>query len=166
MKKSLFVIILLVIWAGSLFAQSNSEVIRLSEPVYETEEFEVFGEKIDASAIKSAQRLTEIIDSPQKEGPVKLITTVAQVCRKKGCFFFASDKNYTARITFKDYGFFIPTDSEGKEVVLVGKFSEKILSEEQAKHFAEDAGKNPDEISGEQKEYSVVATSVVIPKQK
>ena len=97
---------------------------------------------------------------------ITLKTTVSEVCNKKGCFFIAQDGDYTARITFKDYSFFIPTDSKGKEVVLVGDFSMNTLSEEQAKHYAEDAGKDSESITGEQKEYSVVATSVVVPKSK
>lgn len=87
-----------------------------------------------------------------------------QICQKKGCFFVAQDQNYMVRVTFKDYGFFIPTDSQGKEVVLIGDFSVKTLSDEQARHYAEDSGNDPGAVSGEQKEYSVVATSIVVPK--
>lgn len=165
MKKLLFTIILML-FSTSVFAQASSEVIRLSEPVQETAEFEIFGADVDQSEFKSPSTLAEIINSGQEEGPVTLVTSVAQVCQKKGCFFMAQDENYSARVTFKDYGFFIPTDSQGKEVVLIGDFSVQTLSEEQAKHYAEDAGDNPDQISGEQKEYSVVATSIVVPKSK
>jgi hypothetical protein len=40
----------------------------------------------------------------------------------------------------------------------------KELSEEKAKHYAQDSGADPDAIEGPQKEYSVVATSVLIYK--
>ena len=131
----------------------------------ETEQFEIFGSEIDVEAL-SPKTLTEIIEGEDLSGLVTLKTTVAEVCTKKGCFFIAEEGDYTARITFKEYSFFIPTDSQGKEVMLVGDFSIETLSEEKAKHYAEDAGKNADEIKGEQKEYSVVATSVVVPKSK
>ena len=166
MIKRIFIIALFITCTSAVFAQPNNNLIRLSEPAYETEKYELFGEPIKESDFQPAVRLAEIVDSKQKEGPVKLVTTVAQVCQKKGCFFIARDENYTARITFKEYGFFIPTDSEGKEVVLVGEFSVKTLSEDQAKHFAEDAGENPGKISGDQKEYSVVASSIIVPKSK
>jgi hypothetical protein len=38
-----------------------------------------------------------------------------------------------------------------------------VLSEAQARHFAEDTGDDPNKISGPREEYTIVATSVVIP---
>ena len=162
--KKLFLIGITLLFSAPLVAQTETEVIRLSEPVQQTDEFEVFGAEMDYENMKP-QTLGQII-ADGADGEVALVTTVAQVCQMKGCFFVAQDGEHTARITFKDYGFFIPTDSEGKEVVLVGEFSVKTLTEEQAKHYAEDAGKDPDKITGEQKEYSVVATSIIVPKTK
>ena len=162
--KKLFLFGIALLLAAPVVAQTETEVIRLSEPVQQTEEFEVFGSEMDYENIE-AQSLTEII-STEKTGEVALVTSVAQVCQKKGCFFVAQDGENTARVTFKDYGFFIPTDSGGKEVILIGEFSVKTLSEEQAKHYAEDAGEDPEKIVGEQKEYSVVATSIIVPKSK
>ena len=65
---------------------------------------------------------------------------------------------------FKDYGFFVPTDSGGKTVTLVGTFSKKVITEAQAKHFAEDAGEDPSKVTGDRTEYAIVATSVVVPR--
>lgn len=139
------------------------DVIRLSEPVQQTESYEVFGSELDVESLQP-KTLSQIIGG--KEKGVTLVTVVKQVCAKKGCFFIAQDEEYSARITFKDYGFFIPTDSQGKEVILVGDLSVTTLSEEQAKHYAEDAGEDPDDVKGAQKEYSVVATSIIVPKTK
>ena len=161
--KNLFFTLVILLVSTLVSAQTSSEVIRLSEPVQETETFEVFGEDIDVQSL-SPVTLSDVIEGKAEESTVILKTSVAEVCAKKGCFFVAQDGEYSARITFKDYGFFIPTDSQGKEVVLVGDFSVKTLSEEKAKHYAEDAGKDPETIKGEQKEYSIVATSVVVPK--
>ena len=65
---------------------------------------------------------------------------------------------------FVDYSFFVPTDSGGKNVTIVGTLSKKTLSEEQARHYVQDEGGNPDRVSGPRDEYSIVATSVVIPR--
>ena len=70
------------------------------------------------------------------------------------------------RVTFKDYGFFVPTDSGGKRVTIVGTFDRKVISEKQARHYAEDAGQDPSQIVGERTEYSIVATSVVVPRSR
>lgn len=164
--KKILVFACIVLWNGAVFAQNSGGVIRLSEPVYETEEYEVFGADADQDQFQPAATLSEIIESDQSDGQVALKTTVAQVCQKKGCFFIAQDDHYTARVTFRDYGFFIPTDSQGKQVVLLGDFSVETLSEEQAKHYAEDAGDHPDSVTGEQEEYSVVATSIMVPKSR
>ena len=147
----------------SAYAQ-NTEVIRLSDPVQETETHEVFGTEVDQW--NEARSLVSIIESEEdmtgKE--VTLETEVAKVCQKKGCFFVANESGYSARITFKHYSFFIPTDAQGKRVKLKGVFTVKDLTEEQARHYAVDAGEDTDQISGPKKEYSIVATSIMIPK--
>lgn len=163
--KKLFLTSLFILSSIAVLAQSNAEIIRLSEPVQETKDVEVFGSAIELEDL-TALTLSQVIEGDYESSTITLKTTVSEVCNKKGCFFIAQDGDYTARITFKDYSFFIPTDSQGKEVMLVGDFSTETLSEEQAKHYAEDAGKDAELIKGEQKEYSVVATSVVVPKSK
>ena len=162
--KKLFLIAASVLVTTSLSAQ-DAEVIRLSDPVQETDQFEVFGAELNYESLSPAT-LSDIIESESENTVVTLKASVAEVCSKKGCFFIAEDGDYQARITFKDYGFFIPTDSKGKEVIFVGDFTVKTLSEEKAKHYAEDAGKDPETVKGSQKEYSVVATSVIVPKTK
>ncbi len=161
--KNLSAILAVLLISFSAYAQTN-EVIRLSEPVQVTETHEVFGAEV--AQWSEARTLAEIVESGKKfEGKtVTIETDVAEVCQKKGCFFVANDGSYSARITFKDYGFFMPTDSKGKKVKLVGTFEVKELTEEQAKHYAEDAGENPDAIKGSQKEFSIVATSIMVPK--
>lgn len=149
----------------SLQAQDKKEAIRLSEPVKVTDTYEVFGS--DPGKLEGSKSLAATIasSSTTTEEDVIVKTSVTQVCQKKGCFFIAQDGDKTARITFKDYSFFIPTDSKGKDVTIVGKLNKKVLSEEQAKHYAEDAGKNSDDIVGEQVEYSIVATSIILQKE-
>ena len=138
------------------------EVIRLSEPVEVGNGYEVFGAPAGAGA---ALRLAEIVAASETYAgkEVRATATVAQVCQRKGCFFVAQDGDTVARVTFVDYSFFVPTDSGGKDVTIVGTFNRKALTEAQARHFAEDAGEDPAKIEGPQEEYSIVATSVVVP---
>lgn len=60
----------------------------------------------------------------------------------------------------KDYGFFLPKDCDGKRVVVEGTFARKVITEAQLRHFAQDAGKDPSEIKGDQEELSLVATAI------
>jgi hypothetical protein len=138
-------------------------VTRLSEPVEVGEGFEVFGAPVGAQG--EPRRLAEIIAGSAKYAgqQVHAAATVAQVCQKKGCFFVAQDGEAVARVTFVDYSFFVPTDSAGKNVTIVGTFNRKLVTEAQAKHFAEDAGQDPAKVVGPREEYSIVATSVVVP---
>lgn len=161
--KQILILLFTTMLSAAVFGQ-DAEVIRLSEPVLETETYEVFGAKV--SNWNAPIVLNELVTNAEtySNEEITLETEVAEVCEKKGCFFVANDGTNSARITFKDYGFFIPTDSKGKKVKLIGTFEVKTLSEDQAKHYAEDAGEDPEAIEGPQKEYSIVATSVLVPK--
>lgn len=163
--KNLILLSLFLGFTLSVKAQDKKEVIKLSDPVKVTESYEIFGS--DPGIIEESKSLAAVISSKKgmEEEAVVVKTSIVEVCEKKGCFFIAQDGDKTARVTFKDYSFFIPTDSQGKDVTIVGMFSKKVLSEDKAKHYAEDAGKDSNEITGEQVEYSIVATSIIIQKE-
>lgn len=74
---------------------------------------------------------------------------VVEVCKKKGCFIRLERKNGgdPVLVRFKDYAFFMPQDIVGKTVVLEGSAKVKETSVERLRHWAEDAGKAPDEIA-------------------
>lgn len=148
-----------------LFATSAvAEPLRLSEPVEASDAWEVFGAPMaDKSGGLSLQALIEREDELAGE-EVRVTTRVARVCQKKGCFFIATEGAAAARVTFADYEFFVPTDSGGKEVTLVGTFRRQALSAEQAAHYAEDLGEAPPADPGPAFEYGIVATSVLIPR--
>jgi hypothetical protein len=154
-----FVIISISPW---LYAE-ESAVTRLSEPVEVTATHEVFGSSLPESGTPLS--LGELMKDSEKylDQEVMVSTRIAKVCQKKGCFFVATEGPSTVRVTFKDYGFFIPTDSGGKNVVLLGAFSRKSLSEEQAEHYAADLGEAA-KPKPERFEYSIVASAVKIPR--
>lgn len=73
----------------------------------------------------------------------------------------------TIRVTFKDYGFFVPKDIAGATAVVEGLFEVKTVHEATAKHYAgETPGGKPDEIKGDQEELSFVATGVELTRKK
>lgn len=151
-----------VFLATSAFAAD--EVKRLSDPVKATESYEDFGAELPAAG--SMHSLGEAISQVETLAgqPVLIETEIQQVCQKKGCFFIARDGEATARVRFKDYGFFIPTDSAGKTVKLAGTLERVELTPEQAEHFAEDLGEDPEAVPMAEFEYQVMATAVRIPK--
>ena len=120
-----------------------------------------FGEPIPAGGnVLSLKEAIALLD----EGTAPLIKVhgkVTQVCQKKGCFMVLAEGEQFARITFKDYGFFIPKDSTGKQALVQGVLTRKVLSADQANHYEEDAGLAA-VYETEVTEYAIVANSVVI----
>jgi len=80
---------------------------------------------------------------------IQVAGKISSVCRKKGCWMILAGEKpgSTARITFKDYGFFVPLDSAGSTAVVEGVVEVKTLSEADRKHLADDAGKSIDTIA-------------------
>lgn len=142
----------------------GGKVIRLSEPVEVTDTYEVFGSRIEQMG--DVMRLSQVVEEEEVFADKEVFVTarVAKVCQKKGCFFVAQDGDAVARVTFVDYSFFVPTDSGGKDVTIVGTFGRKLLSEEKARHYAQDEGADAAAVVGPRMEYSIVATSVIVPK--
>lgn len=95
------------------------------------------------------------------EGDIKISGRIGGVCQKAGCWLSLLAGDQQLRVMFGNHDFTIPTDSNGHAEVY-GKLQQVTLSEEKARHMAEDAGVDPATISGEQIEYRVVATSVSI----
>ena len=97
------------------------------------------------NAIEGAELLSllEIKDSVD----VKLEANIIAVCKKKGCWMDVSLNDSTEMLVrFKDYGFFVPMDCEGKRAIIQGIAKKVTHSVEWLKHKAEDAGRSQDEI--------------------
>jgi hypothetical protein len=153
----------LVIASCVLVAQAvGADVTRLSDPVAVTEDAEIFGAPLDTDARPTT--LAALLDSPGDyvDTAVRVEARISQVCQKKGCFMIASTGDKSVRISFKDYGFFVPTDTGGKTVTLTGTVIERQLSEKQAAHFREDAGGSAAIRAG--KVYEIVADAVSVPR--
>jgi len=86
---------------------------------------------------------------------------ITSVCQSKGCWMVMTAGDQTMRVTFLDYGFYVPMDLTG-DVTVGGVFSVKTLSEGDARHYLEDEGKHDEaaKIVGPQKEFSLVAVGV------
>ena len=52
---------------------------------------------------------------------VKVVGKVDKVCQVKGCWMtMAYDGDQSMRVSFRDYGFFVPKDIDGKDAVIDG----------------------------------------------
>lgn len=78
----------------------------------------------------------------------KIIGKVTEVCQSKGCWMVLDlGDESEVMVTFKDYGFFVPIDIVGKEVIVNGNAYIDNMSVAQQQHYAKDAGKTPAEIA-------------------
>lgn len=99
---------------------------------------------------------------------VKFTSTIENVCQVKGCWMNLNlTENASAYIRFKDYGFFMPMNAAGSEVIVDGIafVSERTVSE--LRHDAEDAGlteKEINQINEPEVTYGFTATGVLIKK--
>ncbi len=96
----------------------------------------------------------------------KVKGTVVDVCQNKGCWMKLDLGNgETMRVSFKDYGFFVPKDLAGKQVVVQGNAEVKNISVDEQRHFAEDAGKSKEEVEAitePKEELTFVADGVIV----
>ena len=97
---------------------------------------------------------------------IKFTSEIKEVCAAKGCWMkLPLTEEKEAMVRFKNYGFFMPLDSKGKEVVLEGKAFVQITSVAELKHYAKDAGKSKGEIAAittSKKEFSFEANGVLL----
>jgi hypothetical protein len=124
----------------------------------------VFGAAIAASSETS---LADMLKSPKdyRDQTVTVQGRVKSACTRRGCWMQISAESDPAaascRVTFKDYGFFVPTDSAGAQAKVQGSLTVDTVSAERVAHLesegAKFADKNPD---GSANELRLVASGV------
>lgn len=111
--------------------------------------------------------LAEVLAHPDDytKNAVVVEGTVTNACERKGCWMqLTADGKRGVRVTFKDYGFFVPLDSKGAKARAEGVTVVKTLSKKDADHLEEEGAKltrNPD---GTAKEVSFVASGVELTR--
>jgi hypothetical protein len=104
-----------------------------------------YGAGTTADGAVPVNQLSSKIKSGKFNG--KVTGKVVSVCLEKGCWMKVERTDGEAMmVKFKDYGFFMPKNIVGKEVVLDGDAELKETSVKQLKHYAGDAGKSKEEI--------------------
>jgi len=112
---------------------------------------ETFGDAITAEdAIAYDELLSQMQTAASGDSvAVKVVGTVDAVCQKKGCWMnIVSDDadSPEMNVRFKDYGFFVPKDIAGRQVIMEGYAFKEVTPVDELRHYAEDAGKSQEEI--------------------
>ncbi|SFT49945.1 protein of unknown function [Algoriphagus locisalis] len=150
MKKSYLVILGLVI-ALSTSCQNQKADSAVEEVVTEessTKEIPgKYGADLEDTGVVSPSEMISVVE---KEGNFegKIAGEIKEVCTKKGCWLTMDLPNgESMRVTFKDYGFFVPTTSQGYPIILEGVAVLTETDVETLRHYAEDGGMSKEEVA-------------------
>ena len=105
-----------------------------------------YGEEFEITeAISAAEVAGLMSDSTANEFVVK--AEIEECCQKKGCWMkVATTEGKSMRVSFKDYGFFVPLDAAGSSMTMKGVASYDTIDVDFLKHLAEDANATQEEI--------------------
>jgi len=132
--------------------------------------FTSFGNQIDSSNVQNTQQMLRkyndmiVTDTIQS----KFTSIVKDVCQAKGCWMkLELPDGEEAMVRFKDYGFFMPMDIVGKEVIVNGLAFVEEMSIADQKHYAADRGSSPEvveKITRTKRTYSFEADGVLLKR--
>jgi hypothetical protein len=112
--------------------------------------------------------LADVLEKPDEytKAPVIVYGVITKACSNKGCWMqIASEADKDGvRVTFKDYGFFVPTDSKGLQARAEGVAAVKKLSKKDADHLESEGAKLSRNADGTANEVSFVASGVELRK--
>jgi hypothetical protein len=113
--------------------------------------------------------VTQLEQAVQQQDSIQAVVTgeIASSCQSKGCWMDVRlSDNSTMKVTFRDYGFFLPIENlEGKTVIFTGIAKRELISVDDQRHYAKDAGKSDSEINAianPSEEIRFVADGVII----
>ena len=125
----------------------------------------VRGEKLKGA---QAVELTKLLASPSDfDGKtVAVEAKVRKACEKKGCWMelAGADNGPGVRVTFKDYGFFVPLDSAGSTAKVEGVVKVAMLDDARAKHYEAEGASVPKGKDGKYREVQLVAVGLELRK--
>jgi len=163
MKKILFLALL----AAGFVACKNENKTETPEETKEIA-YASFGDKIEADNATDVAAMTKEYKE-MKAGDTlnsKMVATVKEVCQAKGCWMTLKlEDSSEVLVRFKDYGFFVPKNIAGQEVIVNGKAYVAETSVEELRHYAEDAGKSQEEIeqiTEPERTYAFLADGVLV----
>ncbi|WP_333810168.1 DUF4920 domain-containing protein [Flavobacterium sp.] len=157
--------ILVILFSLQIVAQKTSK-----SNTQDLSGYALFGEKFTVTKVLSKEEMLKKYKNLKKGDsiPVQFKSTINSVCKKKGCWMKLDlGKGESSFVKFKDYGFFVPLNADGKEVIVKGYAFVDVVTVEELKHFAKDAGKSKEEIAKITKPettYSFTSTGVYVKK--
>ncbi len=107
--------------------------------------------------------LADVLRTPDKFAGQRVTVegAVRAACTRKGCWMELSEGADACRVTFKDYGFFVPTDSAGSKARVDALVQTKTIKPEMVAHLESEGAKFSEKAAdGSAREVRLVATGV------
>jgi hypothetical protein len=127
----------------------------------------LYGQPLQPADVKP---LADVLARPDQFAN-QTVTVAAQVrkaCTRKGCWMELAETTKEGspgcRVTFKDYGFFVPIDSAGSTARVQGKVEVDTLSASAVRHYEEEGARFVKAPDGTAREVRIVATGVELTR--
>lgn len=115
--------------------------------------YESYGERITL-ADSAAVPVAKVVKSPEAYLGKKILVggVVTEVCQPKGCWIKVAETPNSAETLFVKFtcpveGRLIPLDAVGRQTWVEGELEIEEVSQEDARHYAEDSGASAEEIA-------------------
>lgn len=171
MKKLIFIPFLLLFLNCSTKNQDKThDAQQVKNEVNKELKVSFYGDTIDYRSPESTESAFNQFKELESKDTLSLTfqSKTTAVCKKKGCWMTLDmPGSRDIKVTFKDYGFFVPKNLDNQKVIVKGHGFLKEVSVDEQKHYAKDAGKSEKEIAAidsPKKEYRFIATGVAIPE--
>ncbi len=166
-RNLLFLLSVCFIFGCNSTQQHSTETEPTASETEPESKLSYFGAKISADDALPFDQLLQTMHGTDSLA-VKVKGKVEDVCQAKGCWMnIVSNEPGQApmMVRFKDYGFFVPKDIGGKEVIIDGYAFRETTSVDELRHYAEDAGKSKAEIEAinePKEELKFLASGVIL----
>lgn len=167
MKNILYVFTLLAFVSCSSETSkdvASEETVEVQEAIAEPQ-MAMYGEAVVEEGVQDVSTILAQLEGSDSVR-TKVIGTIEKVCQVKGCWMsMRVNEEQSMHVSFKDYGFFVPKDIDGKETIIDGYAYIETMSVDDLKHYAEDEGKSAEEIEAitePETNLSFVADGVIV----
>lgn len=152
----------------NVFLMLLTLVIFSCTPEQKQDVFGTYGDEITENGAITVNDMMAMLTEADTVN-VKVRGEITATCAMKGCWMnLVMPNGEEMRVTFKDYGFFVPSEGmEGNEALIEGMLTRTVTDVETLKHYASDAGKSAEEIDAiteAKEELAFEAVGVIIYK--
>ncbi len=145
MKITIIILALLVSFTACKEQKKDTKEFQNEDIAYLS-----YGKKITAADAVSKEAMAKKFIDLKKGDTIdmKFVSNINEVCKTKGCWMkldLGNEKETMVRFT--DYGFFMPLNSDNRDVIVEGRAFISEISVEELQHYAKDAGKSEEEIA-------------------